>query len=717
MADDTATAKPSDEKDLKAAQDEWKLSDGAFSEQRTNEVEDQKFESGQHWTEAELAWRKDKSEPSFTVDQISGQVAKVTNQPVDRIIVKPNGGGADPTSAAYWQGICRRIENLSGAEDIYKYARRHAAVMGRGFWRVRADYFNAIDAKPGAQYDLSVFEQDIRIEAILNQHSVHEDPRCRTLDFSDQRFCIITDDLLWDDFKALYPKATKTSLSGLQGVFASTADFPPQWGSEKTVRVAERYYIVDVDVPLCVLKPGTNIDGRILPKPLVVTKDPKRPYPSEWILTEHTFKVPTVKWMKYTAGEVLERADVPGRYIPVVKIVGERRLIEGKVDYRGMIRMAKGPQRLVNFMESRLASTVDLAAYDTWVTEYSTTADFPEWDDISATRPNRLNWKATQDGNGNYLPKPERVSTAPNIAAIAVAAQRAAMALRSVLGVPDVTPDELRPEQSGKAIKARQLEQSQSTSHYGEATKGGIRQTGRIIISMGREVYTWPRILRINGADEKEIPLTVYNGAGQKGDAEGMAAQQASQQQQQQKHMLDVSLADFDISLAAGKGQQTGREETVDIIEKVLPILPPPMQMKAVPILIKNLDSPGMAELASTLEPKQEPDMVPREEAEKAQMVIDHLTKVVEQLQQQIEAKTAELRSKEAIASENNQTKLLIEDMKADLEKLRMQLDHQAEQQRIHESAMARREGHLHDAAMESGRIAATPKPTEGAGV
>lgn len=664
----TAEQTESDATDLQAADEEWQLSDAAYSAQRTKELEDLNFEAGKHWSDADLSWKKEKKEPAFVVDQVSGQVMKIANQPVQRIIISPNGRGADPKTAELWQGICRRVENLSGAEAVYRWARRHAIVMGRGFWRVRADYFGQMEMRPDGVYDLSVFEQDLRIEPILNQHSVHPDPRCRMLDFSDQRFTIITDDLHWSEFKRLHPGAQYTTNSGLR---QSVGDCPPAWANEKTIRVAERYYIVDRLVTLCVVN-RLQPDGSM--QPMAIEK--KSLVKGEVPIRQHTFRIPSVKWMKYTRAEVLERADVPGRYIPVVMIVGERRIIDGVVDYRGMVRAAKDPQRLVDFLESRLASVVDLASYDTWLASVESVGEHTgDYVNAHLDRPGIMLWDRGDPTNPN--PKPEHISVSPNISGIAVAAQRAGMSLRGVLGVPDVSPEETRPEQSGVAIGRRQQEQAQTTNHYGESTADGIKHTARILMSMGREIYDVPRILRINGTDEKPIALTVYKGPEQRGLAQQMAGDGGQDQETQAavKQMLDISVGDFDVSVAAGKGYQSGRQEAVESLTAMIQAAPE-IAPKAIPIVLKNSDFPGAQELAKALEP---PDpnskMVPVEQAQQAQQVIDSQTEIIHGLKDQLDDKKEALASAERISADNNLTKVQIAQIQSDAKTSQDQLD------------------------------------------
>jgi hypothetical protein len=243
-----------------------------------------------------------------------------------------------------------------------------------------------------------------------------------------------------------------------------------------------------------------------------------------------------------------------------------------------------------------------------------------------------------------------------------VAAQRASMSLRGVLGVPDVTPDENKPEQSGTAIRARQAEQQQATSHFGDSTKGGVRHTGRIIVAMGREIYDAPRILRINGKDEKEIALLVS-----KGDPDPATRQRLGLSPDQQiEHMLNPGVGEYDITVTGGKLKDTQRQETADVIQAIMPMLPPPLAVKAAAELVRQTD--GLGDLAETLAPADDSGMVPVEQLEQlkqeATQVIDEAKAKIDELQKVIDGKLIEAETKRAIATEDTAAKVEIETRK-----------------------------------------------------
>jgi hypothetical protein len=71
----------------------------------------------------------------------------------------------------------------------------------------------------------------------------------------------------------------------------------------------------------------------------------------------------SVKLCRYliTAADVLEkREDWPGRFIPIVPVVGEEIRIGRKLIRNGIVRNAKDPQRMSNYFHSAHTETVAL---------------------------------------------------------------------------------------------------------------------------------------------------------------------------------------------------------------------------------------------------------------------------------------------------------------------------------------------------------------------
>jgi hypothetical protein len=60
----------------------------------------------------------------------------------------------------------------------------------------------------------------------------------------------------------------------------------------------------------------------------------------------------TVTWYKIAGDKIVDRRPWPGKYIPIVRIVGEETVIDGKLDRKGHVRNLKDPQRMYNYWSS-----------------------------------------------------------------------------------------------------------------------------------------------------------------------------------------------------------------------------------------------------------------------------------------------------------------------------------------------------------------------------
>lgn len=637
---------------LEQALKEAKLSAEATAQQRIAEVGDLEFEAGAHFTAAELESRRTTSRPSEVFDQISGPVLQVTNQPVPRIVVAPVGSEADPKTAEFWQGYLRSVENRSHAERAYKWARWHTARMGRGFWRIRHDRIN-----------WRTREMDVKIEAIDNQHSVYPDPRA-WLSPTNGQFGHIMDYMPWDEFEQRFGATTdKVDLDS----FKAAGDVAPEWATKEHVRVGERYWVTMAPTTLCRLT-----DGRTVEKTAGAT------YPPEQIEEEWEAERPRIKWMRYTQVDVLEQKDVPGEFIPIVQIDGQRRRMpNGRLDYRGLVRMAKGPSRALDFNENAILEGVNHGSYATWLIEEGQIEGYEKWWAAPhLTKPPYLPYKRA-DVAGHPLPAPQRVTIEPAIVGMVMAADRAQNHIRQITGVPDVFAEEHRREQSGRAIRERRDQQALTTNNYADGLSDGIALTGHILMSMGREVLNAPRVLRLTGADEKPMLVIAHAGEAQRPQAEQLRQSVEGRLDDRERTALkgffDVMAGDFDITASAGRNSATGRMETVETLRELIPVMPPPMAVKAIPMLVKSLDAPGMQELAAEIGPNQDQQIPPlvqqrlmqldqyaQAATEQLNAAKDQLADKQAELQMKREIAMAEIASKEKIVATQEETKRII---------------------------------------------------------
>lgn len=347
---DEAAQRAADDLILLNARKQFHLSADYESAMRQEMMIDLRFKVGDQWPDQ---WRREREadqRPCITVNRLGQFIKQITNpERANRpgLQVNPVGDGADPDTAEVIQGLIRHIEATSHAEVAYDQAYEDAVSLGRGWFRVLTQYG-----------DDSSFDQEIVIQRVGNPFTVYPDPACQELDYSDARFMFVVEDIPRDEFISLYGEESASSAS----MFQSTGDGnQSDWFPEGRVRIAE-YWYVEIRKRVIALvagapKPVVGPDGRPAMGPdgrpqmqqttLIVPKD-LVPAGMQ-ILQEREVSERVIQWIKMTGSKVLERQEWPGKWIPIIPVIGEEINIDGRKDLRGIIRGARDPQRYYNF--------------------------------------------------------------------------------------------------------------------------------------------------------------------------------------------------------------------------------------------------------------------------------------------------------------------------------------------------------------------------------
>lgn len=692
--------------------DRWQVALAAETPQRQNEIDDLEFEAGDQWDAAVKQDRLNAGKPCLTMDLTSGPVKQVTNQMRSArpaIVVKPVGNGADVKTAQHWQGILRRIENRSNAEYAYIWAMQHQTKMGRGRWRILPDYISP-------DSDLV----DLKIQWIDNQHTVYLDPSCKEADGSDRRWAFIVEDLTHTEYKARF--GGSDLCANLGETFQSLGDAPPEWITKEHVRCVEYYELVEDSRKRHTLSDGSYAyDDELEYSGRGKARAPKLPE-GQSIKRSRDITTRTIRYWYTNGVECLDETIIPGSFIPIVEIEGERRNINGKVDRRGMVRMAKDPQRIVNFQESSIQETVSTGTKSRWLIAEGQTEGYEAmWRTANSKNWDALIYKDTSVG-GSRTPPPIPIDREPPIQAMTIAAQRAAMTLKQNLGYVDVSSDERRSAGdtvSGKAISARKLQQEMQSSDYMDNAGRGISLTGRILFSMARETYDVPRVLRIRGEDDKEYEIVAYKGEDNKPAAQQLLTEEI-------KELFDVGVGDFDIVFGSGKSYESQRQEQSDAMERLFGAIPE-LAAGTADLYVESMDWPNAQKIAARLKkliPQAQDDDKQQQIPPKVQQRLQALDQFAQaahdqigQLTQMIDSKQMELRSKEKIAADDNLTKIQIAQMQLGVQTQIAEMQNHIQKLEsiigvIHETRLAEQQ-HAHEAGLEAMRGAHAQQQAE----
>jgi len=509
VADPAKSTTLSDESILRQLHADYTLVQTVEGDLRARMLADWKFvdEDGGQWTTTAKQDRVGR--PTLQIDRTTGPIRQVLNQIREArpaILVHPVDNGADPEKAEVRQGVIRRIETDSFADVAYLTAAEHQLKMGRGFWHLRTEW------------DEDQPYQHICIEPIDNPLSVGYDPRCRLPDGSDARFAMLREEMEREDYTARFG-AEPPSSSEIVALGGSL-----DWGGRAKIALAE-YYRVTLTYETIEQPDGTT------------STRPKR----------------TVTWYLTNGATILERRTIVGPYIPVIPVLGERSLIDGTLDLKGMVRRARDPQRMINHLSSSAVELMALGSKQAQVVDPRAIAAYKKfWD----TR-NTQNWAYlpmdSYDEQGRPYPRPQGLAADMGaLQAYVMLSQQFENHHRATTGFFDVQGQELKPEQSGKAMAFRANQAAQGNSHFLDNLSRGVRLSALVLNRWIPVYFDTPRQLEIVGKTNQPRSVLVHAG---NGALPPTAAQMAPED------VVDLRIGRYDITVSMGPSLQSNRQE------------------------------------------------------------------------------------------------------------------------------------------------------------
>ena len=627
------------------------VASAAYSDSREDELDDLRFMAGSpdnawQWPADVLATRGAvqgqtiNARPCLTINKLPQHVRLVTNEqrqnrPSGKVI--PADDKADVAVAEVFQGIVRHIEYLSDADVAYDTACDNQVTYGEGYIRILTEYCRE-----------NSFDQDLKIGRIRNSFSVYMDPMIHDPCGSDAEWCFITEDIPKEEYERLYPDALPISVMMSQGVGDQSLSM---WMSQETVRIAEYFYIEHQKKTLN-LYPDNITAFNNSPQDKQLKAMFGKPLKSR--TSEHR----QVKWLKTNGFEVLEERDWAGKWIPVVRVVGNEFEVDGQLYISGLVRNAKDAQRMYNYWVSQEAEMLALApkapfiGYGGQFEGYETnwkTANTNNWPYLE------VNPDVT-DGAGSPLPLPERAQPPMAQTGLIQAKMGAGEDIKSTTGQYDSSIGATSNERTGRAILARQNQGDTSTYHYVDNLARAVRYTTRQLVDLIPKIYDTERVARIVGLDG-EVDMVKIN----PNQPEPVRVIMDPITGLDIEKIYNPSVGTYDVVVTTGPSYATKRQEAMEAMQMILQTNPQ-LWGVAGDLFIKNMDWPGAQEMAArfakTLDPKvlDNTDESPEAQMMRAQMndmanQMEQTAALVQQLQQSYDMQ------KLAIDEQNTQIK------------------------------------------------------------
>jgi hypothetical protein len=624
------------------------MAQAAYSDSREDELDDLRFMAGSpdnqwQWPADVLSTRGSvqgqaiNARPCLTINKLPQHVRQVTNEqrqnrPNGKVI--PADDNADVQVAEIFNGVVRHIEYMSDADVAYDTACDNQVTYGEGYIRLLTEYCND-----------DTFDQDIKIGRVRNAFSVYMDPTIQDPCGSDAEWCFITEDILKSEYERLFPDATPISTLYSQGVGDQGIS---SWLQEDTIRIAEYFYNV-YDSETLHLYPNNQTAKANSPE----DKQLKEMYGKP--LRTRKVDRKKVMWMKTNGFDILDEREWSGKYIPVVRVIGNEWEVDGQIYISGLVRNAKDAQRMYNYWTSQEAEMLALAPKAPFI-GYG--GQFEGYENQWKTA-NTTNWPYLEvnpdvtDGAGGVLPLPMRAQPPLPQTGLIQAKMGAGEDIKATTGQYDASLGQQGNERSAKAIIAREKQGDVGTYHYVDNLARAIRYITRQIVDMIPKIYDTQRIARIIGADG-EVSMVKMDPAQEEPVREVRDQETGGLIEK----IYNPGVGTYDVMVTTGPGYMTKRQEALDAMSQILQSNP---QLWAVAgdLFIKNMDWPGAQEMADRfkkiLDPKvlatddQSPEMVAaQQQMEVMAQELNRMVDIIEGVQADVAKREVDIKEYKA---------------------------------------------------------------------
>ena len=644
--DKKAKKRESDEKVLERARTRFAQADEAEDANRTKELDDVKFaaaspDDNYQWPQDVLNIRQNKQQeggarPCLTLNPLPTHIRQVTNeQRMNRpqIKVRPVDGKGDPEVAKIYDGIIRHIQVASEADLAYDTAADWQVTAGEGFFRILTEYC-----------DERSFDQDIVIAQIADRFKVYMDPVGLLLHPAGKKckWGFIVEDLPKEEYEQQYGDEHPIDWAQA-GIGDQLAWFP----AKETVRIAEYFELDQKPAKLFLWANGAvSLEGEPLPEGVLAVEQPAR--------TRKTTTTVCI-WRKLNGQHVLDEREMPTKYIPIIRVVGNQWIVDGEPIVSGLVRNAKDAVRMYNYnasMEVELNALAPRASFVAMAEQLKGHEDM--WRNANRINYGALIYNAVVDESTGHIvdvAAPARAQPQMPQAAIITAKMAAADDIKKTTGQFDPSLGNNPQAKSGIALQREQIKSDVGTFHYNDNHARALRYAGTIIVDMIPKVYTGKRIARILGEDGEPDQVVL--------DPTIPTAMQEVKDEQQKVlgrvYRLDVGK--YDVVVTTGPSFTTKRQEQAEFLTSVIQSTKDPVMAQVLTYLaLKSNDWAGAEEATEMVKKLLPPGLVPAEGEGEAQEIPPEVQQAMQQAKQAVGQLTGQLEAASKALSERDAT-------------------------------------------------------------
>lgn len=611
------------------------------SDARSHFVNDLKFANadptnGWQWPNYLWSSRQDDPtgyKPRLTINKVRQHNLLIKNDAKKNppgIKVNPVGEMASFKAAQAYMGLIRDIERQSRAKNTYDTAFGFAVDAGIGYIRVVTEY-----------EDDDSFNQTIRLRRVRNPLNVYLDPDSNEVDRSDARFGFVFEDVPTEEFLRDNPELVG-QVNNTIGIETGV----DEWVNGDHVRVVEYFsQSLKKDRLVLMIDPDDTAG-----KKRVIARWSKIPpnikamiEANKSIIQEREVQVHEIMWYKIAANKIIDKKKWPGKYIPIVPVVGEETLIEQRLDRKGHTRNMIDAQRMYNFWTSKATEQVALQTNSRWFVPVGATENLETYYQLM----NRQNYPFIPynavDSEGNPLPPPTPIEP-PTMADGFI---KGMLVAKDELNMSSGQREENQGDQTNamsfKAINARQQPGEVATYHFKDGLATALVQVGFILLDLIPHIYDTKQVRRILARDGTEMLLQIDP------NAEQPYTEVEDAKEGEAKAVLNPNLGRYWVSPDVGAGYETQRKEAWNAFVQIT-AQNQELVTQIGDLMFRYADFPGADEIAERLRRLVPPNVLgegPSPDLQAAQAANEELKKLVAELTDKLAKQELQLADKQ----------------------------------------------------------------------
>jgi len=519
-------------------------------------IDDIKFanadsENGYQWPNSMRQSRDVASKPCLTMNIIRQHNLIIANEgrrQKSEIKIIARGNGATQESANCMKQLVRRIMYQSEAQSAFTTARRFQIDGGIGWWRLVTEYED------------DSFDQEIYIRRVWDPLSVYMDPDIQTTTGEDAKFAFIFDVMPREEFDAAYPDYTGRATLAPLGASSTLDD---DILVEDHIRVCEYFRKAPKKDHII-----SFVDGgqRKTIRASRLTEAMRKSVVDHPLTRIREVNDEVVEWYLIAGEEVVDHTVWPGKYIPLIRCIGEEIIIGGILDRKGHTRNMKDAQRMYNYNASAQVEFVALQSKTPWVAPAKAIENYETvWANANKQNPTFLPWNHIDEQNPDQPIPPPMRQDPPNMSpAFEQGMQTAFSQMMMVSGQYQNQLGMLGNERTGKAIQERQEQSDTATYHFLDNYAEALRYTGKQLIDLIPKVYDTKRVRRALADDGVEFEVEIDPGA------RLAYLQEVAHNEEVIKRIFNPNLGKYEIASEVGPAYATKRQETVEAMTLIL---------------------------------------------------------------------------------------------------------------------------------------------------